>query len=208
MTRAWGEDLSGQKFNRLTAVRLGESKNGQRHWICQCECGKETTVSGSRLKNGIVKSCGCLRSETTAKRMTRHGQATRKEKTQLYKIWNGMVARCTIPSATGYERYGGAGIKVCERWLSFENFAADMGDPPEDYSIDRKDSTKGYEPENCRWAGRQEQNENRKSVRVIEFDGKSMNVTQWARHLGINKATLLEALDKYPLEVALRARTT
>lgn len=206
MTRPWQEDFTGTKFHRLTAVMLDATKSSSRHWICLCECGNRTSIAGSRLKNGIVKSCGCLRNETTAQRMTKHGQANRNKHTRLYKIWLGMVSRCSIPSATGYERYGGAGIRVCESWLKFENFAADMGDPPTGYSIDRKNSAKDYEPSNCRWATRQEQNENRKSVRVIDFDGKSMNVTQWARHIGISKSTLLEALIKHPLEIALRAR--
>ena len=118
-----------------------------------------------------------------------------------------MIARCRVKSATGYAQYGGAGIDVCERWNSFDNFLADMGDPPEGMSIDRIDGARWYEPGNCRWATRQEQNENRKSVRWIEFDGKMMNVAQWARHLGINKSTLLEALEKHPLEVALRERS-
>jgi hypothetical protein len=117
-----------------------------------------------------------------------------------------MLARCGIESATGFDRYGAAGITVCERWREFDAFYADMGEPPTGHSIDRIKSEKGYEPGNCRWATTQVQNENRKSVRWIEFEGKRMNVTQWARHLGISKATLLEALDKYPLNVALRSR--
>lgn len=117
-----------------------------------------------------------------------------------------MVARCEIESATGYDRYGAKGVKVCERWKNFENFHADMGEPPAGMSIDRIDGLRGYEPGNCRWATRQQQNENRKSVRWIEFDGKRMNVAQWARHLGINSSTLLEALAKHPLEEALRDR--
>jgi hypothetical protein len=139
--------------------------------------------------------------------MTSHGQAARGRKTRLYKAWAGMIARCTVPSATGYARYGGAGVMVCDRWMDFENFAADMGEPPPGKSIDRKEGSKGYEPGNCHWASRQEQNENRRSVRWIEFDGKRMNVAQWSRHLGISHTTLLEALAKHPLEVALRMRT-
>ena len=207
MTRAWRENLTGVVFGRLSVLGVGETKNGHRFWICRCECGNEKQVAHGALKRGSTNSCGCLRSEVTAARMTSHGHAGRNNKSRIYKIWAGMVARCTIPTATGYEQYGGAGIAVCERWLSFENFASDMGEPPAGYSIDRNESSKGYEPENCRWATRQEQNENRKSVRVIEFDGKSMNVTQWAEHLSVTKATLYEALAKHPIEVALRNRS-
>lgn len=119
-----------------------------------------------------------------------------------------MNSRCATPSATGFDRYDGDGVAVCDRWKSFENFYADMGPAPSGYSIDRIDSSKGYEPGIVDWAGCQAQNENRKSVRWIEFDGKRMNIAQWARHLGVSKATLYEALEKHPVEIALRSRTT
>ncbi len=208
MPRVWRENLAGQRFGRLQVVTEAPRRSADaRYWLCRCECGNSKEVSHRALKSSNTKSCGCLLRETTARRMTVHGHASRTSRTRLYKIWGGMVARCTISSATGFAQYGGAGVKVCDRWLTFENFAADMGEPPAGASIDRIDGALGYEPGNCRWATRQQQNENRKSVRWIEFDGKRMNVTQWARHLGIGKATLLEALDKHPLEIALRSRT-
>ncbi len=127
-------------------------------------------------------------------------------RSKAYGIWSGMLARCGIESATGFARYGGAGVLVCERWHTFSNFLADMGDPPDGMSIDRIENDLGYEPGNCRWATSQTQNENRRNVRWIEFDGKRMNITQWATHLEISKSTLLEALKKHPLDVALRVR--
>lgn len=207
MTRPWREDLSGMKFGRLSVISFAGVKNGHRQWNCVCECGNEKSVSHSKLKRSLVISCGCFRSEITKERMTKHGSAGRENKTRAYKIWSGMVARCEIRSATGFDRYGAVGVKVCERWHCFENFLSDMGDPPAGGSIDRIDGSKGYEPGNCRWASRQTQNENRKSVRWIEFNGLRMNVSQWARHLGVSKATLYEALGKHPIEVALRERT-
>lgn len=132
-----------------------------------------------------------------------HGQSPRGGMSKTYKIWAGMLSRCKTPSATGYAQYGGAGIKVCERWHKFDNFLADMGDAAPGMSIDRIDSAGNYEPGNCRWATRQQQNENRKSVRVYEHGGLRMNLTQWAKHLGINKATMYERMEKWPLEKAL-----
>lgn len=206
MTRAWRENLSGQQFGRLTVLREVPTDKSHRSWLCECSCGTEKVVGHTALKSGATQSCGCLRRESTTKQMTKHGASARGNWTRAYRIWAGMVARCEIKSATGYDRYGAKGVKVCDRWKNFENFLADMGEPPAGMSIDRIDGALGYEPENCRWATRQQQNENRKSVRWIEFDGKRMNVAQWARHLGINKSTLLEALAKHPLEVALRDR--
>lgn len=133
----------------------------------------------------------------------KHGCATPGKKTRTYKIWNGMVARCNTPSATGYEQYGGAGIKVCGRWMEFSNFLADMGEAPDGMSIDREESTGNYEPGNCRWATRQTQNENRKSVRWIEADGVRLTATAWAKRLGLNKASFYERLEKWPLRQAL-----
>jgi len=206
MTRAWRENISGQTFGRLTVLREMSSDKAHRSWLCVCTCGTEKLVGHPSLKSGKTKSCGCLRRELVAKKMTRHGACASRKPTRAYKIWSGMIARCEIKSASGYEQYGGRGVKVCDRWKSFENFLADMGEPPAGMSIDRLDGSRGYEPGNCRWATRQQQNENRKSVRWIEFDGKRMNVAQWAKHLGINNSTLLEALAKHPLEIALRDR--
>jgi len=92
-----------------------------------------------------------------AEALTRHGMY----RTPTYRSWDGMKQRCLNPKATGYARYGGAGVTVCDRWLSFENFLADMGARPEGTTLDRINPTLGYEPGNCRWATRSEQNRNR-----------------------------------------------
>lgn len=134
---------------------------------------------------------------------TTHGHATKGAMSKTYKIWAGMLARCRTPSATNYSQYGGAGVTVCKSWNEFANFLADMGEAPDGMSIDRKENDKGYEPGNCRWATRQEQNENRRSVRMYEFNGERMNLTQWARKIGITKYSMYERVAKWPLERAL-----
>lgn len=133
----------------------------------------------------------------------KHGCAIPGQKTRTYKIWNGMMARCYVESATGFERYGGKGIKVCERWHDFANFLSDMGEAPEGHSIDRRNSKLGYAPDNCKWSTRQEQNENRSSVRWLEADGVRLTAAGWAKRLGLSKATFYERLDKWPLRQAL-----
>lgn len=200
--RQWRENLVGKTFGRLT-VRSEASQGYVRRWVCRCVCGVEKTIGHRALKAGQTRSCGCWRGEKMQESKTTHG----KTGTVLYRIWASMIARCTISSATGFSRYGAAGVSVCARWRVFQNFADDMGERPAGHSIDRFPDGKGnYEPGNCRWATRQQQNENRSSVRWIEFDGKRMNVAQWSRYLGINKSTLIEALAKHPVEVALRSR--
>lgn len=203
MTRIWNESLAGKVFGALSVVSESDrSSSNLRRWNCMCECGNYVVVDHRALKSGNTRSCGCMKRAKLRSEKTTHGLS----KTRAYKIWSGMKSRCLIPTATGYANYGAAGITVCERWMQFENFIADMGEPPNGASIDRIDSSVGYEPGNCRWATRQKQNENRRSVRWIEFGGLRMNVTQWAKHLGISKASLYEALDKHPIEYALRNR--
>ena len=122
---------------------------------------------------------------------TTHGMTESPE----YNTWKGMKARCTNPKATGYDRYGGAGIMVCKRWLeSFENFLEDMGARPEGKTLERVDGTKGYTRGNCRWATKSEQCNNRRGNVKLTYGGVTMGVFQWARKLGIKPATLKNRL--------------
>ena len=107
-----------------------------------------------------------------------------------YIVWTMMKSRCLNPRNKSFPDYGGAGIGVCERWLVFENFLADMGPKPSRaHSIERIDNTKGYAPGNCRWATMRDQSNNRRSNVLIAHAGKSMTVAQWAREVGVPYAT-------------------
>lgn len=206
MTRAWGEDLTGMIFSRLRVIRETEKMNGRRMWECVCECGNFASVDHRALKSGNTTSCGCFRRESSTKQKTVHGCAGRGTKSRLYKVWSGIVARCKIPSATGYKNYGGRGIGVCKRWLEFENFLADMGDPQAGMTIERIDNNGDYELGNCRWATRLEQGSNKRNNRMIDHEGISMTIANWSRRLGISHSTLIESLSKHPLEIALQSR--
>ena len=108
-----------------------------------------------------------------------------------------MKARCVVPSASGYENYGGRGIVVCDRWLnSFENFLADMGErPSKAHSIDRyPDNDGNYEPSNCRWATRKQQTRNTRANRRISFCGETLCVAEWAERVGIHCDTIYDRL--------------
>jgi hypothetical protein len=156
-------DLTGKRFGRQVALALHpeRSRVGEARWVCRCDCGGEGIVRGSNLRSGWSKSCGCIQKEMLAKFNAKHGL----RRTRAYQCWQNMKARCFYPRARAYPCYGGRGITVCERWLSFENFHADMGDPPPGMSLDRIDPNGNYEPRNCRWATVAEPPANRRRPR-------------------------------------------
>ena len=194
-------NLTGQIFGRLTVIEpdTGRTTSRRKYWKCLCECGTEKSVSLGNLTSENIKSCGCLRKEILDK--STHG---------LYKIdpsvcgiWAKMVARCTKPESTSYKHYGGRGIKVCDRWLSMENFFMDMGPRPENTSLGRIDNDGDYEPENCRWETVEQQANNKQTTRRFTHLGKTQSMSQWAKEYGIPIETLFARLKTKTLEEAL-----
>ena len=178
--------LTGKRFNKLLVEeRTGSSKGGQALWRCKCNCGNESIVAGTDLRRKSTKSCGCAKNIT-------HGRA----KHPLYKVWKGMIRRCTNPNYKYFKNYGGRGIKVCSRWLDIHNFIADMGlRPSPKHTIERIDNNKGYFPDNCRWATRAEQQKNMRTNRMLTLEGRTMCAAEWARRLNIAYTTILWRLN-------------
>ena len=167
------QNILGQKFSRLTAVKLFDIKRNGSRWLCRCECGRKIIAAAHDLKRGRTVSCGCMRRDKAVARFKshplqlRHGHSRRNIKSPEYISWCAMIARCTNPNTTNFSRYGGLGIKICERWRKFDNFLADMGERPLGTTLDRFPNKHGdYEPGNCRWATRLEQRHNRRSLKV------------------------------------------
>lgn len=134
--------------------------------------------------------------------MTKHGGSV-DGGARWYQAWTGMIDRCDNPNSLRFHRYGGRGIGVCERWRDPRAFYADMGDPAAGFTLERIDNDADYSPENCRWATRKEQNNNRSTTRLIYFGGETLSAAAWAERLGITKATMYYRLRTWPLERAL-----
>lgn len=181
------KDIAGQTFGRLTAIEMAGKKGSRILWHCKCRCGGEKTVDGVRLRNGAVRSCGCLKREGNNKK---HGQNARGKRTRTYNSWHHMRDRCTNMDSHRWEHYGGRGITVCERWAKFENFAADMGQCPPGHTIDRIDNNGNYEPGNCRWADAKTQSRNTRRNVYLTANGETLPIWEWAELLGTTSDTL------------------
>lgn len=189
------QDMIGRRFGRLTVTGRGRKPSGELAWSCSCDCGNTSFVRADVLKSGRVKSCGCLKRELFINRSINRNRTHGKAHTRVNEIWKKMRRRCQNRSDVSYERYGARGISVCERWQTFENFYADMGDPPtRKHSIDRINNEGNYEPENCRWATVLEQSNNKRSNTVLTFRGQSKTIAEWAREIGISPFRLSSRL--------------
>lgn len=182
-------DLAGQRFGRLTVVeRAANSKNYKANWLCRCSCGNVLVADGYKLRNKMIESCGCLKIEQGKTPYTKHGF----HKLPEYAVWNNMKRRCHIKTHYKYKDYGARGIEVCDEWYtSFMKFYEDMGPRPSpDHSLERKDNNKGYCKENCKWATREEQQNNRRITPFYLYNGVYKSLAAHCRDLGLDRRTV------------------
>ena len=170
-------DMTGQVFSGIVCEGFVEIRNGQTMFRWRCHCGDRFIANGRSLLRGLTKSCGCKTIAMRREKATVHGMSH----TKTHRAWVHMLDRCYRPSDCSFQNYGGRGICVCDRWReSFENFYADMGEPPTDnHSIDRIDNDGPYCKENCRWATRTEQVNNTRVNRLITIHGETKTLAQW-----------------------------
>jgi hypothetical protein len=186
-----------------------KTKGGQpkTRWNCLCECGITKVVDRQSLTCGRVRSCGCLAKELLSDRNRTHGRTRTKE----YRAWAHAKDRCHRKTDARYHIYGARGISMCPEWRnSFEQFFADMGPAPEGFTLERRDSNKGYCPENCIWADRITQANNTCTNRIVEFHGKKMTLAQCARSAGVVYKSLHHFVNfhRLPTEQAVELATS
>lgn len=176
----------GTTFGNLLVIGISHVSDKQVYYRCACSCGNETACTGGNLRAGRSKSCGCRQGGVM------HGHASPKKlgskHSPEYNTWLGMIQRCHNPNNKYYGNYGGRGIVVCERWRKFVNFLDDMQcKPSPKHSIDRIDNNGNYEPGNCRWATRREQNLNRRNTIFVAIGGVAKTIPEWCEYYDITQ---------------------
>jgi hypothetical protein len=186
-----------ERYGQLTV--LGETKLPDKagryfkYFLIKCDCGVEKFTSKSGVINGRTVSCGCKKKAHITNNLSSvtHGHAFSGKPSKTYRIWNHMKTRCLNPKSPNYPDYGGRGITISEEWMIFENFLRDMGECPVNHSIDRIDVNGNYCKENCKWSTNKEQANNRRSCKLLTFEGKTLNHQQWAESLGFKYGTII-----------------
>lgn len=195
--------MIGKRYGRLTVQSDAGVEGEKRQWNCLCDCGTMHVAPTNALTSGHTKSCGCLQAETMSRGNVVHGLSG----TQVHIAWQNMRARCENQNNEAFKNYGGRGIKVCDRWQTFENFLADMGQPPTSrHSIERINNGSGYDPGNCIWATRSKQSRNKRDNVWVTMQGRKMILKDWCKELGIHPSTVYRRLSRgYSAEAALTA---
>lgn len=186
-------DLTGQRFGRLLVLRKSDEyiqkKSTLIMWHCICDCCNEVDVRSQDLKNGKTQSCGCLHKDI----ISTHGLS----RNRLYQIWIDMRSRCNNKKLKCYHNYGGRGIKVCEEWNDYQNFynwSINNGYKDE-LTIDRINVNGNYEPSNCKWATKIEQENNRRNNRYSTYKGERITISDFERVTGITRTYIVTRLN-------------
>jgi hypothetical protein len=198
------KDRIGQKFGGLTVLECVGRKGGpHNYFLCRCDCGNTKEVLGLNLfRGGHTTSCGCF----AIKLRTKHGQAKGK-RTSVYDTWLSVKRRCLNKKSIEYPNYGGRGIQMFSQWVnSFADFYAYVGDKPtKNHSLDRWPNNDGnYEPGNVRWATNGEQSRNKRSNVYVEYNGKRMIISDWAKLFSVSQQTFHRMLKKTSLEECMK----
>lgn len=189
------QDLTGQKFGRLTVLEFAYRKGKHYYFLCKCDCGNTIVIRrDSLLKKNFTQSCGCIAIEKSKQRFKKHGL----HGSRLYYIYHNLKHRCLNPQNEEYINYGARGISICDEWLKdFKNFSdwAIANGYNDTLTIDRIDNNGNYEPSNCRWITNKQQQRNKRTNRFIRYQGETYCVTDWALKLGLTPKKLFWRLN-------------
>jgi hypothetical protein len=189
MPKSTKNDISGKRFQMLTAIKFLPDLGKYAAYLFECDCGIQKRILAQSVVHGFTVSCGCFQKEQAAQIKKVHGHSGLK-RTKTYNSWAGMMDRCEWGGHPSYAKYGAKGIRVAPQWFSFECFLKDMGERPDGTSIDRKDNKKGYSPENCRWATRQEQALNTSRTIKIVYQGEIIAFHTLCEQLNLPKKAI------------------
>lgn len=185
-------DITGNVYGQLTVLNEVLPRKTPTRWFCRCSCGNTKEVDGAHMKNGAIKSCGCLHIATNKSQFTKHGSYLDK----LYTVYQAMFQRCLNPNHRNFHNYGGRGISVCAEWddfLIFKAWALTKG-YQEGLTVERIDTDKGYSPDNCCWASKERQARNRRAR--VGYTSKYIGVSwdchrnKWAVSIGLKNKTV------------------
>lgn len=202
-------DIKGKRFGtRIVVKEINERRHGRVRWLAKCDCGTTSVLTKRQLEK--TKTCQNCKNATfgqmaTARKKVRH-KAT-------YRSWQSMMTRCFDTGHHAFDRYGGRGISVSERWRNYDNFLDDMGERPKGKTLDRIDVNGDYDCKNCRWATKVQQANNRRDNILLTVDGKTGTLTYWATKSGIARNVLKQRVvvhgwsDKRAVETPVMKRT-
>lgn len=192
------EFTAGDRFGRLTLMSVQEAKcAGDRILTFRCDCGEERVDRAIDFMRSRPKSCGCLHREILARSHRSRGATIEGRETSEHISWRAMLDRVKNPNHQNRSDYQDRGIGVCDHWLSYGNFLADMGKKPDpSYTIERIDNEKGYEPANCRWATRADQMRNTRKNVMLTWNNMVLTLAEWARKVGIDQRVISRRLRR------------
>jgi hypothetical protein len=201
-------DVTGERYGRLVAVNRIAPINGKTVWLFQCDCGSAYEARLENVRHSHTRSCGCQKTENIRQRSLRHGHQVDRKESRTLKSYRHAKSRCENVNDPKFPIYGGRGIKMCQQWaVDFTTFLADMGECPPGKTLDRVDVNGHYEPRNCRWATSMQQARTRTDNVLVEHEGQTMVLKDYARLMGVSYKALHHRFRTkgQPLEVAVMA---
>lgn len=184
-------DWSGTVFGYVTIIGPHFSDERAAQWVGRCVCGTEIVATISYFRVRRTMNCGCQTERLMKERHRTHGHTIGK-KSPTFLSWDGMIQRTTNPNNAQFTDYGGRGIKPCPKWLSFQGFLEDMGERPDEHTLERVDVDGPYSKENCRWLPIKDQNRNKRNTVWVEWQGEKVPLRELSERYGLDRSLVLQ----------------